>query len=207
MLHLTAWSAASSCRGRPSPSPADRRNLWVAVRAPAKGKADTIEHYDPAGKPLPGRHFIGAGINAITLGGGALWVSPFRDNHILRMDLRTGRLRQFSQLIVPASALAWGAGYLWGVVNTDGTLISINPRTGRPHFRTVAHRPWKLAVTGGRVFIASGNDDTLLVVNPKTMETEKRLHMPFNPYAVTADARHVWVTGLGDDTVTRVDVR
>jgi hypothetical protein len=194
-------------QGSPIALAADRRNLWVAVRGPVKGGPDTIEHYDPAGRPLPGQNVIRGGINAIVLGGGALWVAEFRDNHIVRVDLRTGRMRLFSQLIVPASALAWGAGKLWGVVNGDGTLISVDPHTGRPHLRTVAHRPWKLAVAGGHVFVASGNDNALLVVNPKTMKTEKRLPMPFNPYAVTADARHVWVTGLGDDTVTRVDLR
>jgi hypothetical protein len=30
--------------------------------------------------------------------------------------------------------------------------------------------------------------------------------MPSNPLAVTADARHVWVTSIGEDAVARVDV-
>jgi hypothetical protein len=30
--------------------------------------------------------------------------------------------------------------------------------------------------------------------------------MPLDPFAVTADARHVWVTGIGENTVTRIDL-
>jgi streptogramin lyase len=179
----------------------------VAVRSPVKGGPDTIAHYDASGRQLLKELPIGGGVNAIVLGGGALWVAELRSNHIVRVDGRTNRPHLLSALIVPASALAWGAGYLWGDVNSDGSLIRVDPRTGRPRSRSAGNRPWKLAVTQGRVFLASGNDDTLLVIDPKTMQPEARLRMPFNPYAVTADERHVWVTGLGDDTVTRVDLR
>jgi hypothetical protein len=30
--------------------------------------------------------------------------------------------------------------------------------------------------------------------------------MRLNPFAVASDGRHVWVTSLGDGTVTRVDL-
>ena len=34
--------------------------------------------------------------------------------------------------------------------------------------------------------------------------TGKPFAVPPNPYAVAADARSLWVTGLGDETVTRI---
>jgi hypothetical protein len=50
------------------------------------------------------------------------------------------------------------------------------------------------------------NAQELVVVDPHTMRPLKRLPMPLNPWAVTADARHVWVTSIGQDEVARVDV-
>ena len=70
----------------------------------------------------------------------------------------------------------------------------------------VAQGPAQLAVAGGRVFVASNTDHTVVVLNPKTVRRSgKPLQVPLNPYGVVAGAGHVWVTGLGKNTVTRLD--
>jgi YVTN family beta-propeller protein len=63
-------------------------------------------------------------------------------------------------------------------------------------------------VAGGRLFVANRNDNTVLVFDPATLKRiGKPIEVGFNPYAMVADERSVWVTGLGDNTLTRIDYR
>jgi DNA-binding beta-propeller fold protein YncE len=63
-----------------------------------------------------------------------------------------------------------------------------------------------IAVARGRVYVASTIDHTVLVLDPKHPRRKgKSLSVPLNPYAVTAGAGHVWVSGLGRNTLTRLD--
>jgi DNA-binding beta-propeller fold protein YncE len=56
------------------------------------------------------------------------------------------------------------------------------------------------------VFVASYTDHTVVVVDPETMKTiGDPLHVPFNPWAVEVGAGHVWVSGLGSNTLSRID--
>ena len=146
------------------------------------------------------------GVNAIVLGPRGLWVAETLVPKLMRIDRLTGRASAPTQLISEAGALAYGGGYVWASLPTDGSVARVNPRTGRSIPATAGGRPSQLAYTAGRVFVACLNDQTLVVIDPQSLERTDRLRMPFSPYAVTADARHVWVTGLGRDTVTRVDV-
>jgi hypothetical protein len=44
------------------------------------------------------------------------------------------------------------------------------------------------------------------VLDPVTLQPVGRpLAVPLNPLAVAAGAGHVWVTGLGENTLTRID--
>ncbi len=61
-------------------------------------------------------------------------------------------------------------------------------------------------LAGGHLFVSSRNDNTLVVLDPKTLKPAgEPIDVGFNPYALAADERSVWVTGLGDNTLTRID--
>lgn len=81
----------------------------------------------------------------------------------------------------------------------------IRPGQSRdPAFETAGKRPEDLTYAHGRVYVASRFDDTLVILDADTMKpVRKPLPLPLNPFAVTSDRRHVWVAGLGYDTVTR----
>ena len=70
----------------------------------------------------------------------------------------------------------------------------------------MAPRPTGLAVAGGRVFVASNT------TRPSSSWTRRRLEpvgdpisVPLNPWGVEAGAGHVWVSGLGENTLSRID--
>ena len=104
--------------------------------------------------------------------------------------------------------MRYGAGVLWVTLEGEDAVarISADGRT----MRTVAagHAPSQAVVAGGHLFVANRNDNTVLVLDPDTL---KRIGEPidvgFNPFAMVADDRYVWVTGLGDNTLTRIDYR
>ena len=102
--------------------------------------------------------------------------------------------------------LTYGAGYVWASVPTDDSVAQINPRTKLAITSVAAHRPEQLAVAHDRVFVASNTDHTLVVLDPKTGKRDgKPLPVAPNPYGVAAGAGHVWITGMGRNTLTRID--
>ena len=63
-------------------------------------------------------------------------------------------------------------------------------------------------IAGGRVLVACTYDHTIVSIDPRLVRPVGRpLRVPFNPYAMAAAGRHVWVTNFGADAVTRLDVR
>lgn len=148
-------------------------------------------------------------MTALTLALGSLWVAELREAKVMRIELRTGRRRLGGQLIFPAGALAAGGGYVWAAMSDHDAVSRIRPGQSRdPAFETAGKRPEDLTYAHGRVYVASRFDDTLVILDADTMKpVRKPLPLPLNPFAVTSDRRHVWVAGLGYDTVTRVDLR
>ncbi len=179
--------------------------LWVVTGAPTI--ADWLLHYDRRGRRLLGQTFLPNGVGPIALGRGAVSVGGSRGAKLGRLDLRSGRM---SLLHVPLKAgqLYYGGGCVWATQAEEDSLTRIDPSTGGVIEHDAGRGPAQVAAAGGRVFVASKTDDTLRVLSARTLRAvHPPLPMPFNPYAVTADARHVWVTGLGEDTLTEVAYR
>ena len=58
------------------------------------------------------------------------------------------------------------------------------------------------------MYVASRNTNAVLVLDPKTLEpTQDPIGVGLNPYALVADDRSIWVTGLGDNTLTQIRYR
>jgi outer membrane protein assembly factor BamB len=180
---------------------------WVAVHGPRKDGPDTVVHYDGSGRAVR-TVTIKPGVSSIALGGGALWVAAMRTAKIVRVDVASGARMNWARLVLAAYGLAYGGGYLWAGSPNDDVVYRIDPRvrdTAPSH--SAGRRPEQLAYADGRLFVASSNNQSLLVLDPRTLKpAHAPLQMPLDPFAVTADARHVWVTGIGENTVTRVDL-
>jgi streptogramin lyase len=179
--------------------------VWVALRDRSGRSPDLATHYDAQGRLLAQVAFF-KGIAAMVLRPRSLWVAEMREPRVVRVDLRTGRPRGHADVIRPARSIAWGAGHVWATSPDDNQLAQIDPRTYAVATGTVGHFPMQIAVTGGRVFVACFNDSVLAVVAPGSMRVLRSVPVPLNPYGVTADAHHVWVTSLSRSAVARVDL-
>jgi len=105
--------------------------------------------------------------------------------------------------------LGTGAGYLWASMGTEDLMTQINPRRfGDVATSSAGHRPQQSVAAGGRVYVASNTDHTLLAFDPRTgRQTGEPISVQNNPYALAADSHYVWVTGLGKNTLTRLAYR
>jgi hypothetical protein len=181
-----------------------RGGVWTAVRNPRADSPATVLHYGAHGHVLT-RAPIAAGVLAIVLGRASLWVADGAAE-LMRVDRRTGRVRFGAPLTSRAGALAYGAGCVWATMPEEDAIARVCPHES-PAYATAGRRPERLAYARGRVYVASRFENTLLVLDPQRLQrAEKPLRMPLNPFAVTADRRHVWVTSLGVDAITRVDL-
>jgi streptogramin lyase len=135
-------------------------------------------------------------------------VAVARRAAIVRVDRHTLRVQTWARLLSRPHTVAWGGGYLWVVSSRGDVLTRVDPRAkGSRVDLDAGHVPVGLALSRGKVFVASYNDQLLRIIDERKLRAAgPPLPVPFNPYAVTARGRHVWVTALGDSTVTRIDL-
>jgi len=179
--------------------------VWVVGRALSPASPDLLLRYDAAGEQLLPPVEFASGIGAITLGGGAVWVALVRKDRVLRLSTNA-ETQLGAQMTAPASSLAYGGGYVWASVEVDDAVARVHPVRGQAVTTSSARHPGQIAVAGDRVFVASNTAHTVVVFNPKTVRrTGTPLDVPLNPYGVATGEGHVWVTGVGTNTVTRID--
>jgi streptogramin lyase len=192
--------------GAPSRLALGLGSLWVGTTADKPG-ANTLIRYDLNGRPLSRRTFP-HGIAALAAMADALWIAERDPPTVVRFDPRTRETKVWAKLAGPAPFLGTGAGYLWASMGTENLMTRINPRTDDTDSTAVGDQPAQSVVAGDRVYVASNTDHTLVVFDPRTVrQTGKPIPMENNPYALAADSRYVWVTGLGGDTLTRLAYR
>jgi DNA-binding beta-propeller fold protein YncE len=180
-------------------------SLWVATSGSPKQNA--LLRYDETGRflrrtPLP------HSVYAVAAGSGAVWVAEHDIPQVLRVDPRTGKTAVWMRMLAPASALSYSGGYVWATMSGASLIARLSPRRCGCPTTAVGHRPMQALVAGGRLFVSSNTDHTVVVMDPRKLTVEgKPLRVGVNPYALAADARHVWVTGAGEDDVTEIAYR
>ena len=90
----------------------------------------------------------------------------------------------------------------------EDAVAKVEVRTGRSVVGSAGRAPARAVVAGGRVFVASRNDHTVVVLEPEALRPAgEPIEVGLNPYGMATDGRSVWVTGLADNSLTRIDPR
>jgi hypothetical protein len=103
--------------------------------------------------------------------------------------------------------LAYGAGKLWATVGADA-LARIDPETKVPVTVRAERRTGQLDLSGHYLVVAGPTSNEVLVFDVRRWGRDlepKTLPVGLNPYAVEAQGKHVWVTGLAGKWLTRLD--
>ncbi len=115
-----------------------------AKRVEARSGDETVEFY--VGRPL----------NALALGGGALWVGGEAGvtGQLWKVDPVTSALFWGSRVIRDVAAVAFGLGAVWVTSSSEPQLERLDPATGDVEARIPIGGPaWDVVVAGGLVWV------------------------------------------------------
>ena len=181
-------------------------SVWVAVASDTG--TDLLLRFGRDGRRLH-RTRIPHGIVGLTTDNGHVWVAQDDVPGVLRIDPRSYEIEPWATLSDAITDLAAGGGYLWATHERADSIerVSTDKRNSRVP-TAVGHRPLRTVFAGGRLYVTVNTDHAVDVIDPERVQPARRpLDVPHNPYAITADAQSLWVTGIGDDTLTRLPYR
>jgi streptogramin lyase len=144
--------------------------------------------------------------NALTLGGGFLWVGSASDDDVLRFKADTGR-RVRPPLPVGEGVTAVHAGYdrLWVVKQTTRSLLRFDLRTGRRAGPATAlpGEPFAVDTGEGAIWVAVRRPDGVVRIDRETNE-QRFIAVEAGVRALAVGYDAVWVTNTASATVTRI---
>jgi hypothetical protein len=181
-------------------------SLWVAVSW--TDGADVLIRFGRDGRERD-RWTIPHGIVSLAAAGDHVWIAETTSPEVMRLDPRRDDLRHWTTVADAVSDISFGAGFLWATMARSGTIARISLAEPDTQVQSpVDHVPLRTVVAGGRLYVTVNLDHQLAIVDPATAKpTGQRIDVPPNPFAITADDRSLWVTGVGDDTLTRVPIQ
>ena len=191
-----------SVPGQPARLAVDRRGVWVGTSEPADAR---LLRFDPRTGALEQQIGVREGIGGLAAGAGSIWVIKASTHKLAR--LRPGRdgLTDWASLSGAAETMRYGAGALWITLPGEDALTKVVARNGDVITAAAGRAPGQAVVAGDRVYVTSRNDHSVVVLDPDTLrEAAAPIGVGLNPYAIAAAERDVWVTGLADDTLTRI---
>jgi hypothetical protein len=192
--------------GTPTSLAVASSGIWVGV-ADDDGRA-TLLRYDRRSGTLRQSIAVREGIGGIVAAEGTVWVVKAATNKVTRMRAGADQLTDWASLPGAVGSMAYGDGALWLTMPAEDAVAKVEMRTGRSVVGSAGHGPARAVIAGGRVFVASRNDHTVVVLEPEALRPQgEPIAVGLNPSAMVTDGRTVWVAGLADNSLTRIDPR
>ena len=195
--------------GDPTAMLVNPRAVWVASLTPVAGGADRLQRFDPRSGAKRGDLSVAAGIQGMTADSEGVWITNRRTSTLVHIAAATGEQSEPITLPYRPGRLAAGGDYLWLSYRRERSISRIDPGSRRivaipgP---SVGREPPKLVFGAGYVWFANYGEHTLNRIDPRRARLEgEPLAVGLNPNAIAIAGRTAWVTGQGDDTLTRVD--
>jgi YVTN family beta-propeller protein len=121
-------------------------------------------------------------------------------NSVSLIDSAGGRVGAAVSVGTPAG-LAYGAGSVWAVDSTGGTLLRINPVTHAVQTIPVGSDPTAVTVTRDDAWVANSGDGTVSQIDTTTNTVVQTIPVGNVPVAIASGPSGVWVANQGDGTV------
>ena len=135
------------------------------------------------------------GIGGIVAAAGAIWVVKAATNKLARATAGADHLTDWATLPGEVGSIGYGDGALWLTLPAEDAVAKVEARTGRSVVGSAGRAPARAVIAGGRVFVASRNDHTVVVLEPEALRAVgEPIEVGLNPYA----HGHRRPLGLGD---------
>jgi YVTN family beta-propeller protein len=179
--------------------------VWVA-----NGKDRTISRIDPVtnkvvatirvGVPSQDYRGLAAGPEGVFVLNG--------DNTVSRIDPATSMV--VATIAVPnccVGEVAVGLGGVWISNAKDGTVSRIDLATNKvaTTIKVSAQSPFGIGIADGAVWVTSAPDSTVYRIDPVTNTVVARINVTGGNHSLAAGAGAVWVQGLDQDRISRID--
>ncbi len=184
--------------------------VWIGTTGPdAVVKIDPRTNAVAARVRLPGEPCAG-----LASGFGRLWVPLCGHNgdrnSLAEVDLNTARLLR----VLPVGPAAEEGGVavsrdsVWLVVDKDGDLARIDPRTGATRQTVRLHAGcYNPIQASGVIWVSCIDADQAVALDAATGTILARVQTGPQPRFLSAGAGSIWVLNQGDGSVTRIDAR
>ena len=186
-------------------------SLWVGVTHETESYAElpgSLIRLDPQYGRIEARIPIGLGAKDIAVSPGAVWVTQFQDNSVIRVDTASNTVTTTIPFKEPIG-LAWADGSIW-VSGTEGDLSRIDPATG--HVLAALSTPDSggyIAVDGTTLWVTNGgrigSDGGVTRVDTTTNKVTASTELGFFPEHIAIGGGDAWITSSDNPTVFKVD--
>jgi YVTN family beta-propeller protein len=163
--------------------------VWVV-----NGLSNTVTRIDPGTRAVSGSIDVAEQPGPVVLGDGSLWVGHVVARTVWRIDPATSSRVAEITLRDPPTALALGFGRLWVTSTAGNSLVVIDTATNGPvRTLTLDQAPRGIAAGSDAVWVA-GSLDTLLRVDPASLEVVSAATLPGPVEGVASAGDAVWIT-------------
>jgi DNA-binding SARP family transcriptional activator/DNA-binding beta-propeller fold protein YncE len=150
---------------------------------------------------------VGRVPRAVSVGYGAAWVVDFRDETVSRVPVDGSEITTVGLGVTPTGVVA-GAGGVWVISAEAGTVIRIEPSTGRVLAR-VPLAPGLTDIAAGEASVWVSNADSGTVTRINARRSEPVLHVSGlrDPSGLVVVGADVWVAERSGRRLRRIDAR
>jgi serine/threonine-protein kinase len=174
-----------------------------ASEKPAAARAETLR----VTKRIP----LGGFPLTATTAGGRLWITLVDEARLDVLDTRTGKVSQSPRYGKQLSMVAAGGGRLWvgdyGAHDEDGrgTVVEVDPASGRERRRIATIEPYQLEADADSVWISDA-DDSVQRVDVRRGKAGRPIRQD-RPLDIALAGGRVWVVANGDGQLVPFDAR
>ncbi|GAA0310007.1 hypothetical protein GCM10009087_20090 [Sphingomonas oligophenolica] len=175
-------------------------SIWVA--SDAKG---VIARVDPASNRVIASIPVNPGTYYLAFGHGSLWAVSSERQSIQRIDPRTNTVARTTALGKEPGFLAAGAGAVWVQEQGDGTVARLDYRSGEVSGRIKVGDSLKygdIDTGGGQVWLRTTDEQTFVVIDPKTLSVRARVGKPEGSGALRYTHAGLWTSAHDVHTLT-----
>lgn len=175
-------------------------SVWVA--SDAKG---IIARVDTATNSVVASVSVDPETSYLTYGFGAVWAVCLQRQTIQRIDPATNMVSKTTMLGKEPGFLAAGAGGVFVQEQGDGTVARIDPVSGEVTGRVKVGAVLKygdIDTGGGMVWLRTTEDQTFVVIDPKSMTVLKRVGKAEGSGALRYTGKGIWTSAHDVHTLT-----
>jgi len=168
--------------------------IWITTGFGATAGDAGVVQVGIGSRRIEGTIALGAGVDGIAAGDGALWVTNRLRNTLTRINLTTRTVTGELEVGEQPEAVAFGEGAVWVANTADRTVWRVDPRSMlRTAEISLIDVPYDLATGFGRIWVTSALGNSVVVIDVASNSLQRTLDVQGTPRGVSVGTDSVWL--------------